>query len=204
MSIPPIIHRLWLDDPLPDAFDANGQRWTERHPHWNVIDWRHSDRLPPMRNQTLIDQAHLIYPSDCKRFIADLVRLELLWLYGGVYADTDVTPHRHIGPLLDGRSCVVGRSPQHRRGRHPITNAVMAAEPGHPYIDALITSAPAAAREHGHLPLARSVGPWHLTRTYESADWPVVTVLDHETLYGGGWLTHSWNTAARKRGVGVW
>lgn len=204
MSIPRLIHRLWLDDPLPEPFAVNGQRWGDLHPDWTVTDWLRSSGLPRLRNQQLVDQAQQLYPNDWKRFTADLVRLELLWLYGGVYADTDVTPHRHIGPLLDGRSCVVGRSPQTRRGKHPITNAVMAAEPGHPYIDALITRIPAAVRDHAHLPLARSVGPWHLTRTYDSATWPVVTVLDHETLYGGEWLVHGWNTAARRRGRGVW
>lgn len=204
MPIPRLIHRLYLDDPLPEPFAVNGRRWAELHPEHQVVDWLHSDRLPRLRNQQLIDQAHEIYPNDWKRFTADLVRLELLWLYGGVYADTDVTPHRHIGPLLDGRLCLVGRSPQTRKGKHPITNAVMAAEPGHPYVDALITRAPRAVIEHGHEPLARSVGPWHLTRTYDSWSWPTVTVLGHRELYGGEWLVHAWNNAARKRGEGVW
>lgn len=204
MPIPRLIHRLWLDDPLPEPFEANADRWAALHPGWTVTDWLHSADLPRLRNQQLVDRAQQHYPTDWKRFTADLVRLELLWAFGGVYVDTDVTPHQHIGPLLEGRLCVVGRSPQHRWGRHPITNAVMAAEPGHPYIDALICRIPAAVREYGHLPLARSVGPWHLTRTYDSTDWPNVTVLDHKTLYGGDWLVHSWNNAARKRGEGVW
>lgn len=204
MPIPRLIHRLWLDDPLPEPFAANGRRWAELHPEFEVIDWLHSAELPRLRNQDLVDRAAEVYPNDWKRFIADLVRLELLWCYGGVYADTDVTPHRHVGPLLDGRSCVVGRSPQRSRGVHAITNAVMAAEPGHPYIDALICRIPAAVRQYGHLSLARSVGPWHLQRTYDSAGWPVVTVLGHKELYGGKWLTHAWNSAARRRGAGVW
>lgn len=202
--IPHQVHRIWLDEPIPATFARYGDRWAKLHPGWDVIDWHDSSSLPPLHNQELVDRAELVYPTDWRRFQADLVRLELLWLYGGVYADMDVEPHRHIGSLLDGRSCVVGRSPQHIRGKHPITNAVMAAEPRHTYIGALLDGIPAAVERYGHLPLARSVGPWHLTRTYEDGDWPDITVLDHAELYSGEWLTHAWNTAARRRGDGVW
>lgn len=201
--IPATVHRIWLDDPLPEPFARNGERWGELHPGWRVIDRRDRAQLPPLRNQQLFDRARELYPADWKRFEADLLRLELLWLHGGVYADTDVTPRRHLGPLLDGRQCVAGRSPQHLRGAHPITNAVMAAEPKDPWVEALIDGIPDAVDRFGHLPLARSVGPWHLTRVYEAGHWPGVTVLDHGTLYGGQWLTHAWNSGARRRGAGV-
>lgn len=203
-GIPRVVHRVWLGDSLPERFATYGEQWRRLHPDWKITDWQDYDALPPLRNQGLFDQAERLYPSDWKRFEADLLRLELLWLHGGVYSDTDVEPLRPIDDLLRGHSCVVGRSPQHRRGEHPITNAVMAATPGHPYVGALIDGIPAAMREHGRKTLAQSVGPWHLTRTYEAGDWSDVTVLSADELYGEDWLRHDWNTAARRRGEGVW
>lgn len=200
--IPNTIHRIWVGGPMPAVFDRFGDLWRQFHPGWRVIDWTDSAALPPMVNAKLVDRAAEIYPGDWKRFTADLVRLELLWHYGGVYVDTDTEPRRHVGGMLDGRECVVGRSPQASRGVHALTNAVIAAEPQHPYIGELIVTLPDAIRRYGHLPLARSVGPWHLNRVYESGDWPEVTVLGHAEMYGH-WVHHTWNTAAVRRGGGV-
>lgn len=196
--IPRVIHRIWLDDPMPETLAGFGEEWTRLHPDWDVIDWTDSDRLPPLHNQDLYDRARDIYPDDWKRFRADLVRLELLHLYGGVYVDTDVEPIRSLDPLTELR-CFAGRSPQHIRGRHPITNAVIGAQPNTAWIATLILTAAEAVDRYGHRPLAQSVGPWHLTRVYEGGDWPTVTILDD--LYTAGWFTHHWNNARRRRGV---
>lgn len=201
VMIPPTVHRIWLDDPLPDPVAEHGKAWAQAHPDWQITDWCDSAALPPLINQDAFNAAAEYYPADWKRFQADLLRLELLWLHGGVYADTDTVPRRNLQPLLQERSCVVAHSPQHIRGDHPITNCVMAAAPGHPWVRALIDGIPDALAEYGHRTLAQSVGPWHLTRTYRDGHWPDVTVLDSATMFGAdGWVEHSWNNAARKRG----
>lgn len=200
-AIPRLIHRIWLDEPMPDPFAAFGDRWAELHPGWEIIDWRTSALLPELRNRELFDQAREFYPRDWKRFQADILRLELLGRYGGVYVDTDTEPLAPLDDLLAGRECVVGRSPQHIAGKHPITNAFMASTPQHPWIEELLARLPEAARQHSHRPLAQSIGPWHLTRVYEAGEWPTVSIIDG--LYSGPWFRHLWNNAARKRGVGV-
>lgn len=202
MSIPNIIHRIWLEDPMPEKFEEYGRRWAQLNPDYEVHDWRDPATLPRLNNQSYYARAQNLYPRDWKRFRADIIRLELLWRYGGLYVDTDVEPLQPINPLLGGRKCLVGRSPQNIKGKHPITNAVMAAERHHPYIGALITDLPAAIVSNKGRPLAQSIGPWHLTRVYEGGDWPDVVVLPPELLYEGSWLIHHWNTAARKRGEG--
>lgn len=204
VEIPKIIHRIWLGDPMPDRFAEYRRRWEELHPGWLISDWRDRVRLPRLRNQDLFDRAREIYPKDWKRFEADLLRLELLWQYGGVYADTDVEPRKPLDGLVVGHSFLVGRSPQHIRGHHPITNAVIASVARHSFLDELIDQIPAAIHRYRRLSLAQSVGPWHLTRIFESRPWPDVTVLDWDQMYDGHWFVHHWNTAARKRGQGVW
>lgn len=205
--IPRIVHRIWLDDPMPPEFADHGRRWAELHPGWAVWDWRSTADLPSLRNRDLFDRARELCPRpswEWRRFEADLLRLELLEQFGGVYADTDVQPLANLEPLLDGRPCVVGRSPQASGGVHPITSAVMAAEPEHEYIAALVDTIPDAVDAHGHRPLAKSVGPWHLTRTYEAGRWDRVDVLPANELYENGWLRHLWNSGARRAGGGVW
>lgn len=207
--IPRVLHRIWLDhrdgarDPLPQEFARNGQQWQALHPDWDVMLWRDRGELPPMNNARVFADAARWYPRDWKRFEADVLRLELLWRYGGVYVDTDVRPVKPVDELLDGVSCLVGRSPQSLGGWHPITNAVMAATPRHPYIAALLNQLAPVVRQYHRKPLSRSIGPWHLTRVWESGEWPDVTVLGSGELYGGEWLRHSWNTARRRRGEGA-
>lgn len=202
MSIPPRVHRIWLDDPMPDQFAEYGRIWDDLHPEWDRTDWTDSGKLPELHNQDLFDRAKEHYPDDWKRLQADLLRLEVLWLFGGVYSDTDARPLRPLRELLDGQSCVLARSPQHIDGVHPITNCFMAATPGHPYLLDLINGCAQALADYGDRNLAQSVGPWHLTRVYEAEDRPDVTVADFD--FFGHWIGHDWNNAARKRGEGVW
>lgn len=200
--IPRIIHRIWLDEPMPETFIGYGRRWAQLHPSFELVTWSSSHDLPPLINQELFDQAQQIIPRDWVRFRADVVRLELLHRFGGLYVDTDVEPARPVDTLLGGVACLAGRSPQHIAGVHPITNAVMAAIPQHPFVRACIDGLPAAVEAFAGRSLAQMAGPWHLTRTYDAGDWPDVTIIDG--LYEAGWWTHHWNTGARKAGRGVW
>lgn len=199
-----LIHRVWLDDPMPDEFAAYGDRWRHLHPDWEILDWVDSSGLPTLIHQDLYDDAEQLCPRDWKRFRSDLVRLELLHRFGGVYVDTDVEPHQAIDDLVAGRECIVGYSPQTSpAGEHPITNAVMAATAGHPYIGACLDALPAAVQDFAGRSLAQMAGPWNLTRVYNASAWPAVTVLAHDELYGGRWLTHHWANARDNRRGGL-
>jgi mannosyltransferase OCH1-like enzyme len=202
-EIPHRIHRIWLDEPMPPMFIVYGNSWQILHPQWRIQTWTTARALPTLQNQDLFERATQFYPSDWKRFQADIVRLELLWRYGGVYADTDIEPFRNIGPLVRGRTCVVGRSPQVRRGVHSITNAFMAAVPKHPFIEAAIDQLAESVHRRRGRPLAQTAGPWHLNRVYERGDWPDVAVLGHDELYDGTYFRHYWNTGLRKKGQGL-
>lgn len=208
--IPPIVHRVWLDDPMPETFERFGQEWRDRS-DLELRDWLSVAELPlqHFRRPAWVENAEELFPRDWKRFQADVVRLELLNLYGGLYIDTDVEPGpraAHVGPeLLEDVPGVewawAARSPQHNRGHHPITNCVMAATPGHPWIRKCIERLPISLASHGNRSLAQCIGPWHLTRIYEAGDWPTVSI--HEWTDLEPYLEHHWNTARRKRGEGL-
>lgn len=180
--IPRIIHRVWLDDPMPDEFASYGARWADLHPDWTLIDWRHDADLPPLINQPLYDQAETLCPRDWKRFRSDLVRLELLHLYGGVYADCDVEPLKPLDPLLDHPAWIAWSPNRGPNGERVLTQAIMAAEPGNRWIMNCIYRAPEAVERHRGKPLAQVIGPWHVTRVWRD-NTHAVTVLPERTFH---------------------
>lgn len=196
-----MIHRIWLDEPIPGVFRSFGRKWRRLHPDWLVLDWTSITRLD-LPAQRVRDRAKDVIPHDWKRFEADVLRLELLYEFGGLYVDMDVEPHAPIDPLLEGKKVLVGRSPNVSKGYHAITNCVMASVPGHPYIRALIDGLEDAIENHSGEHLARMIGPWHLDRTYSQGDWPDVTVV-HPWSKLDPYLTHYWNNALRKKGEGL-
>lgn len=220
MTLPKIIHRIWLDDPMPPLFEGWGRRWCELHPEWDVIEWRDSSKLPPLRMGALFRRARLIFPKDWKRFRADLLRLELLWAFGGVYVDTDVEPLRALDDFL-GRGLLVAWSPNRGRGGvRLLTQAVMGAAAEHPFVDYCIRSVPHALQRHAGKPLAQVVGPHHVTRAWmaSSASEHYDTPLDERYFYpqsiaerdrgelpdlGHAYAHHHWNTTLRKQGKGL-
>lgn len=218
--IPRVLHRIWLDDPMPDTFAGYWQTFKELHPGWELRDWRDSDQLPwdRLRNRDLIRGAQDVFPRDWKRFQADVLRLELLWLYGGIYVDADVEPLKPFDRLVDCQ-CFVPYSPNRGpRGQRLLSQFVLGAEPGHPFIGACLDAVPGALEQHARKPLAQVVGPWMITRVFESAEWPGVLTLPEQTFgpqsirdrdrgrradTNGSFAWHHFNNTAKRRGRGV-
>jgi mannosyltransferase OCH1-like enzyme len=202
---------------MPEAFAAYGRQWAELHTGWEIRDWRDSTALPPLRNQDLFDRAREVCPKDWKRLQADLLRLELLWQFGGVYADTDVEPLRPFDDLLD-RGVLVGWSPNRgQQGKRLLTQAVLGAESGHPFIGACIGAVPGSVRRYRGQHLAKMVGPHMVSRVWEQQPHGVVP-LPERTLFpqsikdrdagktadlDGAYAWHRWNTTLRKQGKGL-
>lgn len=208
---------------MPDEFAFYGQAFELYHPMWRRTDWRRTEVLPRLINQDLFDRAREIVPKDWKRFQADLLRLELLYRFGGVYVDTDVQPLRPFDELLDGTECFVAWSPNRGpRGERVLTQAVMGATAGHPFIKACIDGIPEAVRRYRGRPLAQMVGPWHVTRVYEwvmaTEPEPCLRVYPEGHFYPqsnadrdagaepdltGAYAFHRWNSTLRKQGKGL-
>lgn len=178
MSIPKIIHRIWVKGSglLPEEYAEAGEMWQEMHPDWEVRTWT----MPPfrLRNQELWDGAPR---EDRMRWRADVLRLELLLNFGGLYVDMDVIPLRPLDALLDTRRAVAGYSPDTWKGTKVITNAIMAAEPFHPWMMRCVDRLPASVEEYAGRFTAMVVGPHHVNRCLEADD--DVTVLEAPLLY---------------------
>lgn len=57
--------------------------WPEKHPSWEYKIWT-DENLPEIRNRALFDAFRGIYHAQ-----ADVLRYEILFQFGGVYADAD-------------------------------------------------------------------------------------------------------------------
>jgi hypothetical protein len=125
-GIPRVLHRVVPEEPIPQA-EAWWARFEEMHPDWTMMT--HRDPLEPA-DWPLTRDRWAACSTGAQ--LADLVRLEALLRWGGVYVDQDVEPLRPLDPLL-GTGCFAAWEDE-----RCVPNAVMGATPGHPAIRACL------------------------------------------------------------------
>jgi mannosyltransferase OCH1-like enzyme len=171
--IPRTVHHIWIGpDPLPADHRAWIESWKRHHPTWEFRLWT-EDNLP----------AHPIRPEILERLRApveraDILRLEILYRYGGVYADGDLECLRPIDAILEGTDFV---GVCHKPGR--ITNTMIAAVPGHALLErALEQVNPMDTYWTGQSERLKEVaGPLLLQRLV--SDFPDVKLLDPSVCF---------------------
>lgn len=123
--VPRVFHQIWVGHkPLPDEFRAYQETWLRHHPAWELKLWT-EDNLPvELRRPEARDRLR----HGAER--SDILRLELLWRFGGVYVDTDFECLRSLEPLIDGLEFFLAEI-----GFGRINNAFMGSVPGHEILD---------------------------------------------------------------------
>ena len=82
--IPKIIHHIWLGGGVPEKYSAWISSWDQYNPGWTHIIWTDEDiKYLKLCNIKLFKQARILAEK------ADILRLELINLFGGLYVDTD-------------------------------------------------------------------------------------------------------------------
>ena len=119
-----LIHQIWLGKkPLPDWFADYRDSWLAHFPEWKYRLWRDEDLpglLPGMISTTAFDHDLNV------ALRSDVLRLELLRKYGGMYVDVDFECMKPFGHLLLDGCFSYGDEARHRPG-----NALMAAPRAH-------------------------------------------------------------------------
>jgi len=86
--IPKIIHHVWPgDDEFRPVFHEWRLSWMRHHPDWTFYFWR-IDNLPKEFNPKALSIIN--NPLYSKTPKSDIIRFEIVRLFGGIYVDTDV------------------------------------------------------------------------------------------------------------------
>jgi hypothetical protein len=125
-GIPRVLHRVVPEQTVAQA-EAWWQKWQDLHPGWRFLT--HRDPLDPA--QWPLTSRHWGKVKAGAQ-LADLVRLEALYRWGGVYVDQDMEPYRSLEPLLGAEVFAAWED------ERCIPNAVMGARPGHPLVRKMI------------------------------------------------------------------
>lgn len=166
--IPKIIHQVWAGhDPIPYRYRDHIETWKAHHPGWEYRLWTPTeiDDLE-MVNRDLYDRARVEAPNDWLRWRADIVRLEVAYQYGGIYADTDAECLKPFDPLLD-RACWFAESPN---AYGKVTQSVFGTEPGHPFLKLLLAEMGQSVADYRGKRIVESVGPGFIQRMRERHD----------------------------------
>lgn len=94
--IPKIIHQIWIGSPTPpEAFKEYMASWKKYHPDWDYILWDDEKvkELFPLYNQNYYDEAEGMGVK------SDLLKWEIVYRFGGVYADVDFECLRPLDEL---------------------------------------------------------------------------------------------------------
>lgn len=160
--IPKVFHRAWFGPPMPVEFARHGDGWLAHHPDWELRSWT-IDNLPSLVNQALFDHADEIVPRDADRFRADVARYDLLYQFGGVWLDADFECRRSLEPLLAGVSAFAAWEVDDRW----VSNAIMGAVAGHPFVHHLVGALPRNVNRHQSARVTNPMtGPTYLTRIW--------------------------------------
>lgn len=97
-TIPKIIHYCWFGkQPKPNDIERYIARWKSIMPDYRFIEWNEDN----YSLETAISYVKEAYEHGKWAFVSDYVRLHALYIYGGIYLDTDVEVFRRFDDLLD-------------------------------------------------------------------------------------------------------
>jgi mannosyltransferase OCH1-like enzyme len=168
LLIPKILHQIWLGpNPLPEEFVEYRETWRTHHPGWTLELWT-EDRLPEhLRQADVTDRLRV--PAER----ADILRLEVLWRYGGVYVDTDFECRRTLESLIEDVDFFTAYL---KPGR--VNNAIIGSTAGHPILDRALSELkpnPVYGYDKG------AAGPLYLDRLVK--EYPDIHIFEPELFY---------------------
>lgn len=170
---PRVLHRIWLDEPVPDRFEGYWQGLQALHPDWEFVTWDDSSVLGWLRCSAEFAQA----TTHAGR--SDVLRYEVLAEHGGVYVDTDVEGLRPFDDLLDGRPFAGWED------ERMICPTVMGGPAGHPALQELVSDLPRWFRRYQGHPPNRQTGPYYLTMRWRWRE--DVRLLEPPAFYPVHW-----------------
>lgn len=163
--IPRIVHQIWLGGPVPERYREWMSSWMLDN-GWEYMLWTDENvKTIKLHNQELYDKS-INYGEK-----ADILRLEVLEKYGGVYADIDYECFNSdvLEELHRSFDFYIGFEPiEHgfiyKFFLFKVCNALIGAKPGHPLLKDLIVNMKANFLAYRDCTPVERTGPSYITR----------------------------------------
>lgn len=154
---PPIIHQIWLGGLVPEKYAAWIATWQKHHPNWTIIMWMDHD-LPFLHlvNKDLLEKAKNYGEK------SDILRIELLNTFGGLYIDTDCECLQPFDPFNRSNSFYISSVGVGVCGIG-VNNAVIGAAQAHPLIQKILYGMKSARKKRI---LSERTGPMYISRIF--------------------------------------
>lgn len=121
--IPKTVHYVWLGShQIPQPYAEYIDNWHKVLPDYKFVRWDESNC-----DYLSTDYARQAYQAGKFGFVSDVVRVQVLYEYGGIYLDTDVEVLRGFDDLL-GEQMFIGME-----NNAYVQSAVIASEAHHPF-----------------------------------------------------------------------
>jgi mannosyltransferase OCH1-like enzyme len=153
LFIPNKIHQIWLGPKEPPTDWMN--TWPEKNPQWEYHLWTEKN-LPELYNQKQFDKINTWSGK------ADILRIELLYQYGGIYIDSDC---ECLNPLDDDLRKYPLFTCYENEAVRPglIQNNIIGSQPRHPLLASMM-EAISEIEDINQDPPWTSVGPYLWTK----------------------------------------
>lgn len=137
--IPFVLHQVWMGGELPPMYRRWRERWMELHPEWEHRLWTDAE-IADLDFET----RDLFESTDHVAMKSDLIRVEVIRKFGGLYVDTDYECLRPLDPFhyrydfygsLRAFPALFLIAPGTASQPSAICNSIIGARAGHPVLD---------------------------------------------------------------------
>lgn len=128
--IPKIIHYCWFGGkPLPEDIKRYMETWRKFFPDYEIKEW--NERTFDVTCCQFVREA---YELKKWAFVADYVRISVMYQYGGIYLDTDIEVKKDISPYIHKKcNLLLGFESE-----ESVMTAFFAAMPGNEFIKEML------------------------------------------------------------------
>lgn len=166
-EIPKILHMGWIGKrPLSDLNRRCIDSWRRHHTGWNVWMWCDEESQPQMHgyHHARIDESAFVTGGLMRAArnlgeASDILRLELLRQYGGVWVDCDLECFKPIDEIAQ-RGFFTSMGPH--ANYMQLENAVMGACLGHPIVESMTRALPVWLAVHPQAATIYRAGPCYI------------------------------------------
>jgi mannosyltransferase OCH1-like enzyme len=158
-----ILHQIWIGDNLPEYALSNQETFKNTHLDWVPVIWREREIKILLRDSPLFET--FMACSNSKIAQADLARLYIVYYFGGLYADLDVTFFRNIEPLLAKKHTVFFREAQ----TGMVTNSIFYSCPNAACFNNTLSKLVQVPNITNSADVLQFAGPEFLTKVIENA-----------------------------------